>query len=134
MQRLLSFGPEKNPEELAESYRREQLANLDAAVACSLMASLAENLLARRDRVERYRRLLGNQTGIELINHRPGSACLTQVVRIFSPRGDDLASPIIEALGHAVLDRLHYPEPSRSARLLGSCGPANLNSPLALAI
>ena len=101
VQRLLSFGPEKSPEELAESYRREQLANLDAAVACSLIASLAENLLARHDRVERYRRLLGNQTGIELINHRPGSACLTQVVRIFSPRGDDLASPIIEALGHA---------------------------------
>ena len=60
VQRLLSFGPEKSPEELAESYRREQLANLDAAVACSLMASLAENLLARRDRhhhqCERQRR------------------------------------------------------------------------------
>jgi len=39
---------------------------------------------------------------IELIRHGPGSACLTQVVRIVGKeRGEDLAARIIAALGEA---------------------------------
>ena len=62
-------------------YRQEIMANLNAAVARSLIHSLPENLQARRARVEAYHQLLGNELGIELIRHSPGSACLTQVVR-----------------------------------------------------
>ena len=58
------------------------MSNLNAAVARSLIRSLPENLQARRARVDAYHRLLGNELGIELIRHGPGSACLTQVVRI----------------------------------------------------
>ncbi len=78
------------------------MANLNAAVARSLIRSLPENLQARRARVDAYHRLLGNESGIELIRHSPGSACLTQVVRIGGKgRGEDLAARIIAALGQA---------------------------------
>jgi len=78
------------------------MANLNATVACTLMRSLPENLQARRARVQAYQRLLGNDSAVELIRHGPGSACLTQVMRV-SPkrRGDDAAARIIGALGEA---------------------------------
>ena len=78
------------------------MANLNAAVAASLMGSLGENIAARRARVRAYRELLGDTEQLELIAHRAGSACLTQVIRILPQRSDpDLASHLIEALGHA---------------------------------
>ena len=78
------------------------MSNLNAAVARSLIRSLPENLQARRARVDAYHQLLGNELGIELIRHSPGSACLTQVVRIGGKgRGEDLAARIIAALGQA---------------------------------
>ena len=102
LRRMFPFGAEKTPEALPDPYRREHLANLDAAVASSLINSLAENLQARRARVKTYRQLLGNHAAIELINHRPGSACLTQVMRVVPQRrGDDAASRLIRALGDA---------------------------------
>ena len=101
-QRMLSSGHEKNPQAPPEVYRREMMANLNAAVARSLIHSLPENLQARRARVEAYQRLLGNESGIELIRHGPDSACLTQVVRITGKeRGEDRAARIITALGEA---------------------------------
>jgi dTDP-4-amino-4,6-dideoxygalactose transaminase len=47
-----------------------------------------------------YQDLLGGEDRLELIPQRPGSACLTQVVRV-SPRGRgrDLAAALIAALG-----------------------------------
>jgi dTDP-4-amino-4,6-dideoxygalactose transaminase len=101
-QRMLSRGHERSPEAPPERYRQEIMANLNAAVARSLIHSLPENLQARRARVEVYRRLLGNELGIELIRHGPGSACLTQVMRVLPRRrGDDAAARIIGALGQA---------------------------------
>ena len=76
------------------------MANLNAAVALSLMQTLGENIAARRARVRAYRDLLGDDERLELIQHRSGSACLTQVVRLLpARRGDDPASDLIEALG-----------------------------------
>ena len=92
----------KVPKVPPKVYRCEIMANLNAAVARSLIHSLPENLQARRARVEAYQQLLGNELGIELIRHRPGSACLTQVVRVLArERGGDLAARIITALGQA---------------------------------
>ena len=101
-QRVLSRAHEKSPQAPPTIYRCEIMANLNAAVACSLIRSLPENLQARRARVDAYHGLLGNESDIELIRHGPGSACLTQVVRIGGKgRGEDLAARIIAALGQA---------------------------------
>ena len=78
------------------------MANLNAAVAVSLMQTLGENIAARRACVRAYQDLLGDDERLELIQHQNGSACLTQVVRVLSQRrGDDPASSVIEALGRA---------------------------------
>ena len=101
-QRMLLSGHEKSPQAPPEVYRREIMANLNATVARSLIHSLPENLQARRARVDAYHRLFGTESGIELIRHCPGSACLTQVIRIAGKeRGDDLSARIIAALGEA---------------------------------
>ncbi len=101
-QRMLSRGLDRWPEAPPERYRQEIMANLNAAVAHSLIHSLSENLHARRARVAVYHQLLGNELGIELIRHSPGSACLTQVLRIVGKeRREDLAARIIAALGQA---------------------------------
>ena len=90
------------PEAPLTPYRNENMANLNASVACSLMQSLAENLSARRARARAYRDLLQGVEGLQLIWHRAGSACLTQVVRILpTGRGRDLAAEIIAVLGGA---------------------------------
>jgi perosamine synthetase len=91
-------GPDAPP----VPYRRESMANLNAAVATSLLETLQENLSARRARVRAYRDLLEDSDRLELIPHRSGSACLTQVVRML-PRGRhrDLAAEIISTLGRA---------------------------------
>jgi dTDP-4-amino-4,6-dideoxygalactose transaminase len=91
-------GPDMPP----APYRIESMANLNAAVAVSLMRTLRENITARRVRVDAYRELFGSDEQIGLIPHRPGSACLAQVVRVLPNRRDeDLASEIIQALGRA---------------------------------
>ncbi len=90
------------PDEPPVSYRKEAMANLSAAVAASLVRSLQENLVARRARVDAYRELLGSDGRLELIPHRRGSACLTQIVRVLPKRrAEDSASQIIQALGSA---------------------------------
>ena len=91
-----------DPEAPPISYRKERLANLNAAVALSLVESLHKNIEARRARVQAYRELLGDQENLDLIWHRPGSACLTQVVRVAKNRStEDLASTVIKALLNA---------------------------------
>jgi dTDP-4-amino-4,6-dideoxygalactose transaminase len=102
LQRLLSRGHERSPDVPPAAYRQEIMANLPAAVACSLMDSLPENLRARRARVQAYQRLLEDQAGVELIRHRSGSACLTQAIRVLPKRrDDDTAAWIVRALGQA---------------------------------
>lgn len=89
-------------EALPSSYRRERLANLNAAVALTLVQTLQENIEARRVRVRAYRELLRDQSALELIPHRPGSACLAQVVRIRRKRPSaDLAVAVADALRNA---------------------------------
>jgi dTDP-4-amino-4,6-dideoxygalactose transaminase len=83
-------------------YGRELMANLNAAVACSLMQTLRENIEARRERVRAYQKLLGGEERLELIPHRSGSACLTQVVRVLPRRRDrDMAANLISVLGRS---------------------------------
>jgi dTDP-4-amino-4,6-dideoxygalactose transaminase len=95
------FLPAKaTPDALPAPYRTEGMANLNAAVAVSLMQTLGENITARRARVRAYQELLGGDARLELVPHRAGSACLTQVVRFLSKRrGDDPAARVIEASG-----------------------------------
>jgi dTDP-4-amino-4,6-dideoxygalactose transaminase len=95
---MTSSGPDAPP----ALYRAEAMANLNAAVAVSLIRTLRENITARRARVDAYRELLGAENGLTLIPHRVGSACLTQVVRILPKRrSEDSAWEIIQALGRA---------------------------------
>jgi len=102
LQRLFSSAHGKQPDAPSEPYRGENLANLNAAVASSLMHSLPDNLQARRARVQIYQRLLADEAGVELISHRPSSACLSQVIRAAPKRrGDDTAARIIHALTEA---------------------------------
>jgi dTDP-4-amino-4,6-dideoxygalactose transaminase len=128
---ILPSSHSATPDAVPARYRREAMSNLAAAVASSLMQTLGQNLLARRARVSAYRELLGSEPGLELISHRTGSACLTQVIRVLPRhRDDDAASPVINLLraagyevqgsyvpihllssfGHCVWDRLPYAE------------------------
>jgi perosamine synthetase len=95
-----TFG-RRDPSAPPVAYAHERMANLQAAVAASLLHVLDENLAARRARVQQYRELLGDCAGVELIAHRSGSACLTQVMRILPRRGEDTASQVISALHSA---------------------------------
>jgi dTDP-4-amino-4,6-dideoxygalactose transaminase len=66
------------------------------------MRTLDTNVAARRARVQAYQDLLGEEERLQLIPHRPGSACLTQVVRVLPRhRGDDAAARLINVLGRA---------------------------------
>jgi len=99
---LSRFRDAAGPDAPPAPYRSEAMANLNAAVALTLMRTLRENLAARRERVAAYRELLGTEERLALMPHRRGSACLTQVVRVLPRhRGDDLATRLIEALGSA---------------------------------
>ncbi len=98
LSRLKAAGPDEPP----ALYRKETMANINAAVAVSLVQTLSENIAARRARVDAYRELLGTEKGLALIPHRRGSACLAQVVRVLpSRRNEDSASQIIQVLGSA---------------------------------
>jgi perosamine synthetase len=98
----LSHGTSKNPDSPPDEYKKEAMTNLNAAVALTLVRSLRENVKARRERVRAYRELLGAERGLMLIPHEPGSACLTQIIRILPGRRDyDLASKLIETLREA---------------------------------
>jgi hypothetical protein len=67
-----------DPNSPPKPYRTESLPNLNAAVGLSLLETLDENIDARRARVRAYRELLGGETRLTLIPHRPGSPCLTR--------------------------------------------------------
>jgi hypothetical protein len=102
VQRVLVRRDSRGPEVPLTSYRNENMANLNAAVAGSLMQSLSENLSARRARAGAYRELLQGVEGLQLIGYRAGSACLTQVARVLpNRRRRDLAAEIIATLGRA---------------------------------
>ena len=91
-------GPDAPP----HVYRKERVSNLNAAVALTLLQSLYGNIEARRVRARAYRELLVNEEGLELIPHRPGSASLTQVVRVSRRRRrEDLAVAVVDALDNA---------------------------------
>ena len=102
LHRLIYGRNSAEPDAPQQPYRKERFGNLNAAVSLTLMQSLHGNIEARRARVRAYHELLGNEEGLELMTHRPGSACLTQIVRIASSRhSEDLAVAIADALGRA---------------------------------
>ncbi len=86
-------------ESAQEPYAGRAMSNLDAAVALTLLDSLEANLAARRARVEAYQRLLGGQRKFALVPHRPGSACLTQLVDF--RQDEPLALKVVEVLRDA---------------------------------
>jgi len=102
MQAVFSNGRSRGPNELPSPYRKQRMANLNAAVALTLLQSLRANIAARQARVGAFRELLGGVEGLQLVPHRTGSACLAQVARVLSNRNRrDLASRVINALGRA---------------------------------
>jgi perosamine synthetase len=91
-----------NPDSPPAPYRQETTANLNAAVALSLLETLDKNITARRARVGAYQELLRSDERLRLIPHQPGSACLSQVVRVLpGRRGDDLSAHLVQALHSA---------------------------------
>jgi dTDP-4-amino-4,6-dideoxygalactose transaminase len=99
LESAFSRAPRAGPDTPPIRYRQETMANLGAAVALSLMQTLHENIAARRARVGAYQELLGGDERLQLIAHRSGSACLTQVVRVLPRRrGKDLATRVLAAL------------------------------------
>ena len=95
----LSHGRREGPDSPPEEYKKAAMANLNAAVALTLVRSLCENVNARRERVRAYQELLGAEPRLRLIPHEPGSACLTQVIRVLAGRRDpDLSAALIDAL------------------------------------
>ena len=62
-----------DPDSRRGPYRKENLSNLNATVALSLLQTLDENLTARRARVRAYQDLLGFEESLRLIAHQPGS-------------------------------------------------------------
>lgn len=57
-------GRRAGPDALPARYEARGMANLQAAVALSLVHTLDENLAARRARVDAYRELLGGESGV----------------------------------------------------------------------
>ena len=101
-QAWLSHANTGNPDSPPAPYRKETTANLNAAVALSLLQTLDENIAARRARVRAYQELLGADERLRLVSHQPGSACLSQVVRILpGSRGADLSAHLVEVLHNA---------------------------------
>lgn len=95
----LFHGKSTGPDSPPVQYPKETMANLNAAVALTLARRLRENVSARRERARAYQDLLGAERRLALIPHEPGSACLTQVVRVFPAHGDnDVSTGLIEAL------------------------------------
>lgn len=101
VQSLLSRIKPIDPNSPPIPYRKEAMANLNAAVALTLMQTLSENIAGRRARVRAYQALLGQEERLALISHRAGSACLTQVLQVLPrQRGRDLSTKLIEVLGN----------------------------------
>jgi dTDP-4-amino-4,6-dideoxygalactose transaminase len=102
LQVAFSRAPQDGPDTPPRPYRQETMANLNAAVALSLMQSLHDNIACRRARVGAYQELFGGDERLQLIAHRSGSACLTQVVRVLPRRRDeDFATRVLAALAQA---------------------------------
>jgi dTDP-4-amino-4,6-dideoxygalactose transaminase len=101
-QAWLSYAETTNPDSPPAPYRDEILSNLNAAVALTLLQTLDENIAARRARVRAYQELLRPDERLTLIPHQPGSACLSQVVRVLPGRRDeDLSAHLVQALHSA---------------------------------
>jgi dTDP-4-amino-4,6-dideoxygalactose transaminase len=83
------FSAKPAPDTPPARFKREAMSNLAGAVSLSLVNNIAANIARRRERVRRYNELLTGVAGLHLTSHRPGSACLTQVVRLSSLNPDD---------------------------------------------
>jgi perosamine synthetase len=94
----LDFG-RPDPDAPPLPYRREAMTEVAAGVTLSLVRNLDDNIAARRERVGAYNELLRGESRVKLIRHRPGSACLAQLIQIRPKnRRDDSAARVVEAL------------------------------------
>ena len=83
-------------------YHAQDMANLDAEVALTLLDRLDDDLLERRARVTAYGVALGDQPRLSLVAHRAGSACLNQVMAVDGDApGSGAAPQVIAALRSA---------------------------------
>jgi dTDP-4-amino-4,6-dideoxygalactose transaminase len=80
------FSRVKRPKIRSQSYHREAMRNLDAAVALTLLDMLEINIHARRERASAYRTFFAGDPRVVLVPHGFGSACLTQVIQINTAR------------------------------------------------
>jgi dTDP-4-amino-4,6-dideoxygalactose transaminase len=95
----LPHGRREGPDSPPDDYKKAAMANLNAAVALTLVRNLRANVNARRERARAYQALLGTEPRLRPIPHEPGSACLTQVVRVLAGRRDpDVSQALIDAL------------------------------------
>ena len=97
--RRLKFQKPTDPTAVPARSATEYLSNLDAAVVLTLLATLEENIAARRQRVQLYRELLMNMPGLTLIRHKEGSACLNQPIKVEpTEQHPEPADAMLEAL------------------------------------
>src|SRR5262249_23746218 len=68
LQKTLSRTETDSPDSPPTPYRRQTMANLNAAVAFNLMGMLHENIAARGARTHAYQELLGTEEGLTLIS------------------------------------------------------------------
>ncbi len=89
----------RRPRRPLAPYARRAMANLDAAVAGTLLDRLPGDIRARRERVAAYGRALAGEPALALVPHQPGSACLTQVIMVDpSKTGGAAAARVVGAL------------------------------------
>ena len=75
------------------------MANLHAALLSGVLRKRKQIVAARRARVKAYDALLRSEERLQLISHQPGSACLSQLIRILPQNErEDLAARVIEVL------------------------------------
>ena len=80
--------------------------NIDAAVALTLLDTLASNITQRRARVSLYAERLAGVDDLSLFHHAAGSACLTQVVRVSGTDPSSRARAIIDRLRAARVEAM----------------------------
>ena len=74
----------------SSGYIQARMANLDSAIALTLLERIEENILFRRERAHLYQELLKSTGRIQLIPYRAGSVYLSQVASLQTSEPTDV--------------------------------------------